>query len=163
MIHTGDNPNMLIGELLNKNRILSDADILSKKRALETLSELLAQDGQVSPNEVFDTLLARERLGSTGLGHGVAIPHGRLSGVKQTQAAFIKLKGGIDFDAPDHKPVDLLFALLVPEECTSEHLETLSRLAELFSDPATIQQLRGSHDSETTLGLLNDWDARHAA
>ena len=154
---------MHIGELLTKDRILNDADILSKKRALETLSELLAQDGQLSSHEIFDTLLARERLGSTGLGHGVAIPHGRIPGLKQTQAAFIKLSGGIDFDAPDHKPVDLLFALLVPEECTNEHLEMLAKLAELFSDPATVQQLRGAHDSESALGLLNDWDARHAA
>lgn len=154
---------MHIGELLTKDRILSDAEILSKKRALEALSELLAQDEQVSPNEIFDTLLARERLGSTGLGHGVAIPHGRISGLKRTQAALIKLSGGIDFDAPDHQPVDLMFALLVPEECTSEHLEILSKLAELFSDPTTVQQLRSSHDSDSTLGLLNDWDARHAA
>ncbi|AOU99035.1 PTS sugar transporter subunit IIA [Acidihalobacter yilgarnensis] len=154
---------MQIGELLTTERILNDADIHSKKRALEALSELLAKGGQVSSNEVFDTLLARERLGSTGLGHGVAIPHGRMAGLKETQAAFIKLNGGIDFDAPDQAPVDLLFALVVPEECTSEHLDTLSRLAQLFSDPITVQQLRGAHDSESALGLLNDWDARHAA
>lgn len=154
---------MHIGELLTTERILSDAEIGSKKRALEALSELLSQNGELSSHDIFDSLLARERLGSTGLGRGVAIPHGRISGLKQTQAAFIKLVGGIDFDAPDQKPVDLLFALLVPEECTDEHLETLSRLAQLFSDPSTVQQLRGTHDSIATLGLLNDWDARHAA
>ncbi|OBS09114.1 PTS IIA-like nitrogen regulatory protein PtsN [Acidihalobacter prosperus] len=154
---------MQIGELLTTERILSGADIHSKKRALEALSELLAQGGQVSSHEVFDTLLARERLGSTGLGHGVAIPHGRMTGLKETQAAFIKLSGGIDFDAPDQQPVDLLFALLVPEDSASEHLETLSRLAQLFSDPVAVQQLRTADGSEATLGLLSDWEARHAA
>ncbi|WP_455380356.1 PTS sugar transporter subunit IIA, partial [Acidihalobacter prosperus] len=123
----------------------------------------LSQNGELSSHEIFDSLLARERLGSTGLGRGVAIPHGRISGLTQTQAAFIKLTRGIDFDAPDQQPVDLLFALLVPEECTDEHLETLGRLAQLFSEPTTVQQIRGAHDSPSTLGLLNDWDARHAA
>ncbi|AOV17951.1 PTS sugar transporter subunit IIA [Acidihalobacter aeolianus] len=154
---------MHIGELLTSDRIVNDADIHSKKRALEALSELLAQGAQVSSHEVFDTLLARERLGSTGLGHGVAIPHARIAGLEQTQAAFIKLKEGVDFDAPDREPVDLLFALAVPETCTNEHLETLARLARLFSDPATVHQLRNAHDGAATLDLLNDWDARHAA
>jgi len=154
---------MHIGELLTTERILSDAEIGSKKRALEALSELLSQNAELSSHEIFDSLLARERLGSTGLGRGVAIPHGRISGLKQTQAAFIKLTRGIDFDAPDQQPVDLLFALLVPETCTDEHLETLAKLAQLFSEQATVQQIRGAHDSLSTLGLLNDWDARHAA
>ncbi len=111
--------------------------------ALEELSKLLAgADSSINYIEVFDCLVAREKLGSTGLGNGIAIPHGRLKGGKKTIAAFIQLQHGINFDAIDGHPVDILFALLVPEDSTYEHLKTLSHLAEMFNNAEIIEQLR---------------------
>ncbi|MFT5425213.1 MAG: PTS system nitrogen regulatory IIA component [Gammaproteobacteria bacterium] len=134
---------MQISEILAADSILCGQTLTSKKTALEELSKLLANtDPSLGYIEVFDCLLAREKLGSTGLGNGIAIPHGRLKGGKKTIAAFIQLQYGIDFDAVDGAPVDLLFALLVPEDSTEEHLQTLSHLAEMFSNSATLEQLR---------------------
>ncbi len=126
---------MQLSDLLSKDRIACNVNAHSKKRALEILSQLLAREQQYATAEnIFDSLLSRERLGSTGIGYGVAIPHGRVKNTRQASAAFIQLAEGIDFDAIDKKPVDLMFALLVPEESTDEHLEILSELATLFSE-----------------------------
>lgn len=141
--------------LLSSDCISLDLEVNSKKRALELLSRLIS-DHQSEPCEkqVFDSLLGRERLGSTGLGHGVAIPHGRLSEGSQPMAAFIRLAEGIDYDAPDGGKVDLIFSLLVPAEATSEHLQTLARLAEIFSDPAHRKALREANDAESIRRVL---------
>lgn len=155
---------MQIGELLSLDRVVESADVTSKKRTLELLGRLLgSEETGLSADEVFDTLLARERLGSTGLGAGVAIPHGRMKGIGRAVGAFVKLHEGIDFDAPDKQPVDLLFALIVPEECTDVHLDILAQLARLFRDTDTVEQLRQCADSETLYRTLTDWGARHAA
>lgn len=122
---------------------------------LEELSKLLANiDTSLSYIEVFDCLVAREKLGSTGLGNGVAIPHGRLKGGKKTIAAFMQLQHGIDYDAVDKAPVDLLFALLVPEDSTDEHLQTLSHLAEMFSNAETLEQLRSGSTADEIYKIL---------
>ncbi|APZ43937.1 PTS sugar transporter subunit IIA [Acidihalobacter ferrooxydans] len=155
---------MQIGELLSLDRVVVDADVASKKRTLELLSGLLSNSSpELSSNDVFDTLLARERLGSTGLGAGVAIPHGRLKGLDKPVAAFARLHTGIDYDAPDKQPVDLLFALLVPEECTDAHLNILAQLARLFRDEETVEQLRACTDSDSLYRTLTEWSARDAA
>ena len=121
----------------------------SKKRALQALSTLLAGGGAaISEHQVFDGLVARERLGSTGLGFGVAIPHGRLAGIEHTVGALLVLESGVDFDAPDGLPVDLLFGLLVPEACNDEHLQILAGLAELFGNAQLRSELRASDDPE---------------
>lgn len=154
-----------ISDLLSIDRILCNVDAGSKKRVLELLGELLAgaqvpsdeESEALSEAEIFDTLLNRERLGSTGLGHGVAIPHARIKGGTTTCAAFIKLADGIDFDAVDQQPVDLLFALLVPETCTDEHLQLLAQLSRMFSDPQQLQQLRTSDSRQQLLTLLQQW------
>ena len=139
---------MQISEILSSDSILCGQEVSSKKAILEELSKLLAKvDSSISHIEVFDCLVAREKLGSTGLGKGIAIPHGRLKGGKKTIAAFIQLQHGIEYDAIDEAPVDLLFALLVPEDSTDEHLKTLSHLAEMFSNTETLEQLR----SETSV------------
>ena len=139
---------MQISEILSSDSILCGQAFSSKKTTLEELSKLLANtDTSISYIEVFDCLVTREKLGSTGLGKGIAIPHGRLKGGKKTIAAFIQLQHGIDFGAIDEAPVDLLFALLVPEDSTDEHLKTLSHLAEMFSNTETLEQLR----SETSV------------
>ena len=139
---------MQISEILSSDSILRGQDFTSKKMALEELSKLLANtDSSIGYIEVFDCLVAREKLGSTGLGKGIAIPHARLKGSKKTIAAFIQLQHGINYDAIDEAPVDILFALLVPEDSTDEHLEILSHLAEMFSNSETLEQLR----SETSV------------
>lgn len=146
---------MRIPEILSKDRILCNADITSKKSALEILSKLMASsESSLTYTEIFDCLNARERLGSTGIGNGIAIPHGRFQHVKQPTAAFLRLKSGVDYDAVDQKPVDLMFGLLVPVDSTDEHLQILSCLAEMFSDTALIEQLRQELSPERIYEIL---------
>lgn len=148
---------MQIAEILTPARVALGAEVSSKKGVLEELANLIAADTpDLTQAEIFDSLCARERLGSTGLGHGVAIPHGRLKGGKQTLGAFMQLNEGIDYDAVDQQPVDLLFALLVPEESTDEHLQILARLAEMFSDTELVEQLRRANSSDNLYDLLKE-------
>ncbi|OOZ40879.1 PTS IIA-like nitrogen-regulatory protein PtsN [Solemya pervernicosa gill symbiont] len=150
---------MHITDLLDQSRVNCDAEAGSKKRALELLSELIAKDSpSLDPNRVFDQLIERERLGSTGLGHGVAIPHCRIEGGEETLGALIKLHRPIDFDANDGAPVDLLFALVVPAESTDEHLQILSRLAMLFSNESLRVQLREAVSCEGLFKLISHWE-----
>lgn len=148
---------MQIAEILTPGRVAVSSGITSKKGVLEELARLIAEDtSDLTQTEIFDSLCARERLGSTGLGHGVAIPHGRLKGGKQTLGAFMQLHEGIDYDAVDQQPVDLLFALLVPEESTDEHLQILARLAEMFSDSDLVSRLRRASSSNRLYELLKN-------
>lgn len=153
---------MQITQLISPERVACDVDAHSKKRALEFLSELISNgEDTVSTTDVFNSLIARERLGGTGVGYGVAIPHGRLRNTELTLGAFIKLNSGIDFDAADNQPVDLLFALLVPEESTEEHLQTLAQLAAMFSDDEFRHKLREAQDADTLHNLLVEWQTAH--
>jgi PTS system nitrogen regulatory IIA component len=128
----------------------------SKKRALEEMGKLLASvEPEITPEQVFDHLLERERLGSTGLGHGVALPHARIKGLNQACGAFIQLENGIDYDAIDGAPVDLIFGLLVPYDATQEHLQLLATLASLFSDEGFRQRLRTAPDCAAVMNLLH--------
>jgi len=146
---------MEIADILSPDRILCDAHNNSKKSALETLAVLIASaDHRLTQAEVFAGLLARERLGSTGLGHGIALPHGRLKPGNKTIAAFLRLRAGIDYDAPDQQAVDLLFALLVPENSTEEHLQVLSKLAAMFDDDALCRRLRAAASEQSLFALL---------
>lgn len=146
---------MKLSEILSPSCVRLDADASSKKRVLESASEMLAEmDGNLSPRQVFDCLIAREKLGSTGLGHGVAIPHGRLAGLDKTIGAFLKVPKGVDFDAPDNEPVDLVFALLVPEESTEEHLEILANLAKYFNARKSRDALRSEESPQRARELL---------
>ena len=150
---------MLLTDLITPDRIACSVDAQSKKRALERLSEIISDtEDTVSSNDVFESLLARERLGGTGVGHGVAIPHGRLKENSHTLAAFIKLQNGVDYDAADRQPVDLLFALLVPKESTDEHLQVLAQLAKIFSNEDFRQQLRDANNSDEIYQLLLSWN-----
>lgn len=149
---------MQLSELLTSQCIDCDIDLGSKKRVLERLSQLIAaHQKDLTPTEVFENLVARERLGSTGLGHGVAIPHARLKNLDHPICAFIRLKHGVDFDAVDGQPVDMLCALLVPERSTEEHLELLSVLAEMFSDEGFSRQLRSTSDTNELQDMLSHW------
>lgn len=152
---------MQISALLNPERVACHQDSSSKKRTLELLSQLLSSAlPAYSEGELFDSLIGRERLGSTGLGHGVALPHGRIAGLSEPIAAFVTLQQGVDYDAVDNQPVDLLFALLVPAESTDEHLQILARLAAMFSDAELCQSLRSCSSPRQCLDLIQSWDAR---
>jgi len=147
---------MLLSDLLSPERIRCHVHSSSKKRLLETISRELARNSDVlSEREIFESLCARERLGSTGLGNGVAIPHGRVKGSQDIEAAFICLKKPIPFDAADGKPVDLLFAMTVPESCNEDHLNLLAQVAELFSDPDLLKELREAASPSMLLQLLS--------
>lgn len=149
---------MQLSDLINVDAVACDIDVSSKKRALEQLSELISQNQtQVTPGEVFDSLLSRERLGSTGIGHGIAIPHGRMEQSEQAIGAFVRLSQAVDFDAIDGQPVDLLFALIVPAESTQEHLQILSLLASMFNDAAFRDKLRQAKDNQALYNLLTEW------
>ncbi len=151
---------MHIADLLTADRVACGDPSASKKRVLEQMSKLIAGGQQaLNQTEVFDSLIARERLGSTGLGHGVAIPHGRVKNGTETVGAFIQLQTPIDFDAVDGEPVDLLFGLLVPEQSTQEHLELLAQLAEMFSDAQFVSGLRAAGSSADLHARLSQWQA----
>lgn len=153
---------MQVSEFIQADRVLCDVEASSKKRAFETLSQLISKncDG-ISANEVFDSLIAREKLGGTGLGYGVAIPHGRLKNIDSTRGAFIKLKSGIDFDSIDKKPVDLMFALLVPENADEEHLQTLALLANMLNDEKIRDNLRHASNADEVQSTLTSWQNSH--
>ena len=122
---------------------------VSKKRILTTISELIsAQHPELEADEIFNALMAREQLGSTGLGNGIAIPHCRVSSCREVVGSLITLDKPIDFDSIDGKPVDILFVLIVPEQKTDEHVKTLARLAELFNDEDFCYTLRHTHDGD---------------
>lgn len=149
---------MNLSSLLAPERVACCPEIGSKKRVMEFLSERLASGlDDDAGSEIFDSLLARERLGSTGLGHGVAIPHGRMADLDGPVAAFARLERGIDYDAPDRQPVDLIFALIVPREATEEHLRILSTLARLFSDHDMVARLRAAEGSDALFAVLRKW------
>ena len=141
----------LIAKLLPPSNIVLDLDVTSKKRMFEQAGLLFENNQGVARSLVFDSLFARERLGSTGLGHGVAIPHGRIKGLKEAVGAFVRLAQPVPFDAPDGKPVTLVFVLLVPEHATESHLQILSELAQMFAD----RELRERLASDDNAGLLH--------
>jgi PTS system nitrogen regulatory IIA component len=147
---------MLISDLLSPERIRCDVQSSSKKQLLELISEDLARHSEAfTKREMFESLCARERLGSTGLGNGVAIPHGRIKGSTHVEASFIRLKKPLAFDAIDGQPVDLLFCIAVPEDCGEDHLKLLAQVAEMFSDAAFLEELRKAEDAGTLLQLLS--------
>lgn len=149
-------------DLLAPARVVAGAKAPGKKRLLETLALLLAEGDGERERLVFESLCQRERLGSTALGHGVAIPHGRSPGLVAATGAFVRLAEAVDFGAPDGQPVDLLFALAVPEHFTQQHLVLLSQLVEMFGDPGFRQRLRAAPDSAAVYQLLAAWRADRA-
>jgi PTS system nitrogen regulatory IIA component len=152
---------MNITDLLDPERIVCCVNAGSKKRVLEKLAALLAENAsQISKNDIFDALINREKLGSTGLGRGVAIPHGRMPSLTTPLCAFIKIDEPVEFDASDGQPVDLVFALLVPEESTEEHLQVLSTIAEIFSNPVICTALRGCETGQGILERLYQWESQ---
>jgi PTS system nitrogen regulatory IIA component len=147
----------LVAKLLPPSNILLDLQVSSKKRLFEQVGLLFENHHGISRVAVFDSLFARERLGSTGLGQGIAIPHGRIKGLKEALGAFVRLAQPVPFDAPDGKAVTLAFALLVPEQATEKHLEILSELAQMFSDRTLREALAAAPDASALHQLIAAW------
>ena len=140
--------------ILAPGRTLCHAPGTSKKRLFETIARLISEDQPSLPyDDVLDHLIAREKLGSTGLGGGIAIPHCRIGNCERPLGTLVSVEEPIDFDAPDDQAVDLLFVLLVPEEANQEHLDTLARIARVLSEADFCQQLRAAGDSEALYSL----------
>ena len=148
-----------IAKLLPLANVLLDLDVGSKKRVFERAGLLFENNYNIGRSLVFDSLFAREKLGSTGLGQRVAIPHGRIKGIKEALGALVRMREPIPFDAPDAQPVGLIFVLLVPERATDLHLQILSELAQMFSDQKFRDALTNANDSVAIHTLFNDWQA----
>ena len=146
-----------LASILTPAQVLAQVEVTSKKRAFEEAGLLFENLHGLSRALVTDSLFSRERLGSTGLGHGVAIPHGRIKGLKAPMAAVFQLANPIGFDAPDDQSVGLLIFLLVPEAATQKHLEILSEIAELLSDADLRTKLIASTDSHQLHDLIAGW------
>jgi nitrogen PTS system EIIA component len=152
-----------LSAILPAGQVLVSVDATSKKRAFEEAGLLFETLHGLNRALITDSLFARERLGSTGLGHGVAIPHGRIKGLKQPLAAVFQLANPIGFDAPDEQPVQLLIFLLVPEAATQKHLEILSEIAELLSDSGLRDRMKVAVDATNLHGMVAGWQSAHAA
>ncbi len=147
----------LISKILTPECMLLDSESASKKRVFERVGLLFENTQNIARSLVFDSLFAREKLGSTGLGQGVAIPHGRVKGLRDAVAAFVKMQTPIPFDAPDGLPVNFIFVLLVPERATDLHLQILGELAQMFSDQKFRDQLQQTDDPVAIHKLFADW------
>ncbi len=147
----------LISKILAPECVLLDSESASKKRVFERVGIMFENTQHIARSQVFDSLFAREKLGSTGLGQGVAIPHGRVKGLRDAVGAFVKMQSPIPFDAPDGLPVNFIFVLLVPERATDMHLQLLGELAQMFSDQSFRDQLQSTDDPVAIHKLFSDW------
>ena len=154
---------MDISDLITPSTIVPSLKVTSKKQALQELARHGAESTGLGEREIFEILLERERLGTTGVGGGVAIPHGKLPGLKRLYGVFARLETPIDFDAIDEQPVDLIFLLLAPETAGADHLKALARVSRSLRDKETCEKLRGSDTAEALYALLTEAPASHGA
>jgi PTS system nitrogen regulatory IIA component len=154
---------MPLNDLVSPQAIIPALRANSKKQALQELAARASELTGVPEREIFDTLLQRERLGSTGVGNGIAIPHGKLGSFRQLFGLFARLERPIDFEALDGEPVDLVFVLLAPESAGADHLKALAKIARLLRDPAIAQNLRNSRDEAALYAVLTQPLASNAA
>src|SRR5262245_43627950 len=153
---------MEISDLLKPEAVISGLKASSKKQALQMLAKHAAQITGVNERTIFETLMERERLGTTGVGNGIAIPHGKLADFKRLYGLFAKLDKPIDFDAIDEQPVDLIFLLLAPEGAGADHLKALARVSRLLRDASTCEKLRGADTADGLYLLLTQIEAQAA-
>jgi len=139
---------MTISALLSPQNIFLDSEVTSKKKLLELIANIVADKSQLMQSAIYNNLLNRERLGSTGLGRGIAVPHARVAELEQTIGCFFRLKEAVNFESPDNQPVDLVFTIIIPEEATEEHLLILSSLARIFSQADVCQAIRAAANKE---------------
>ncbi len=154
---------MDLSDLIDVPAIMPALRANSKKQLLQLLAEKAAQVTGLPEREIFDTILQRERLGSTGVGNGIAIPHGKLAGVKRITGVFARLDAPVDFEALDDQPVDLVFLLLAPEGAGADHLKALSRIARVLRDSDAVAKVRGTKDATAIHALLSQTPTSHAA
>jgi PTS system nitrogen regulatory IIA component len=156
--HRSDEAQMnLLPRLLPLHNVVIDLDVGSKKRVFEHAGLLFENFHNIARSQVFDSLFAREKLCSTGLGKGIAIPHGRIKGLREAVAAMIRTREPIAFDAPDGLPVSLVFVLLVPQRATDLHLRILSELAQMFSDGQFRDRLMSAASAEAMHRMITEW------
>ncbi len=139
---------MTISALLSPQKIFLDSEVTSKKKLLELIANIVADKTQLAQSTIYNNLLNRERLGSTGLGRGIAVPHARVPDLEQTIGCFFRLKEPVNFESPDNQPVDLVFTIVIPEEATEEHLLILSSLARIFSQADVCEAIRSATSKE---------------
>jgi PTS system nitrogen regulatory IIA component len=154
---------MPLSDFLSPQAVVPSLRVTSKKQALQDLAECAATLSGLTEREIFDTLLQRERLGSTGIGHGIAIPHGKLAKVDKLFGLFARLEKPVDFEALDGEPVDLIFVLVAPEAAGADHLKALARVARVLREPALTQKLRATRDAEALYAVLTQTPTSHAA
>jgi len=154
---------MDLGDLIDPDHIISAHGARSKKQLLEDLSDIASEKTGIPARKIFDTLLQRERLGSTGVGNGIAIPHGKLANLSEITGILVKLETPVEFDAPDNIQVDVVFLLLAPEDAGADHLKALARVARVMRDTDMMQKLRQANDKNTIHALLTELPASNAA
>jgi len=154
---------MEIEDLLNPTGVIAKLRVTSKKQVLQELAKRAADATGLPERQIFEVLLERERLGTTGVGNGIAIPHGKLAGLKQLFGMFARLEQPVDFDAIDEQPVDLIFLLLAPEAAGADHLKALARVSRLLRDRSVCEKLRGANQADAIYALLTESPASHAA
>ena len=154
---------MEIADLISTDGVIANLRATSKKQALQDLARQASTITGVHERAIFDVLLERERLGTTGVGNGIAIPHGKLANLDRLHGLFARLGTSIDFDSIDEQPVDLIFLLLAPENAGADHLKALARVSRLLRDKAVCEKLRGTDTSEAIYALLTESSANRAA
>jgi PTS system nitrogen regulatory IIA component len=154
---------MEIADILQPNGVIANLRAANKRQALQELAKRAAQLSGKHERAIFDVLLERERLGTTGIGHGTAVPHGRMPDLTQIHGLFARLEKPIDFEAIDNQPVDLIFLLLTPANSGADHLKALARISRLLRDKAMCDKLRGTDRADALYALLTDRAASHAA
>ncbi|MBN9075762.1 MAG: PTS IIA-like nitrogen-regulatory protein PtsN [Rhizobiales bacterium 65-79] len=154
---------MDLSDLIEVPAIMPALKANSKKQVLQLLAEKAARITGLPEREIFDTVLRREKLGSTGVGNGIAIPHGKIPGIRRIAGVFARLEQPVDFDSLDDQPVDLVFLLLAPEGAGADHLKALSRIARVLRDADTVAKIRGTSDAAAIHAFLSQTPASHAA
>lgn len=154
---------MQIDDLISSNGVIANLRVTSKKQALQELAKRAAEITGQPERAIFEVLIERERLGTTGVGNGIAIPHGKLPGLDRLYALFARLETPVDFDSIDEQPVDLICVLLAPETAGADHLKALARVSRLLRDRTTCEKLRGTDSSDALHALLSESAASHAA
>ncbi len=155
---------MLLSDFISSNSVVASLKVKTKKQLLQDLAARAARLTGLQERDIFDVLLQRERLGSTGLGQGIAIPHGKIAGLKRIVGIFARLAEPVDFDAVDGQPVDIVFLLLAPEGAGADHLKALARISRLLREGSAVDKLRASKDASALYAVLTEQEASsHAA
>lgn len=147
---------MTLDQIIDEQSVLANVKVQNKKQLLLELAQILAARTAIDQRIIFETLLTREKLGSTGIGQGIAIPHGKVATLTRVHGLFARLAAPLEFESVDGQPVDLVFALLAPEHAGADHLKALAKISRLLRDPAVVAKLRGTEDAESLYAILTE-------